>query len=710
MDEKYFLRVIVARSAVILISIGCSQIPPVQPVLQPNFNQKLSWILSLEDQRILRQPNQIRPDEIIVLESPEVILKEVGPDLIELVADPHPRLRRRAALALGRVGLSQSVPALVEALSDFEPEVRQMAAFALGLIGDIKAKDPLVKALGDVSPLVQGRAAEALGRIGALEAVPAIEEMLRPHVTSTFKVDPEELRYPQVPEVEAFRLVLYALTDLKAYDSIAAIVLKDNGTPVVWWWPVAYSLANLDDVRAVKALTAFVEIQGIIGVSYAAEALGKLGEQSAVQPLLELLDLERRDKNVVATALRALGHFKDQAVTEELRRFVVTKDLDPMLRIEAINALRGRHDEASVEIFVELMTDSWAPMRAASLRALAEAPSNRLMLILSGLEPDRDWRVRVALAEGLAGADKALATTRLMSMLSDSDRRVIPTVLSSLVELEAPGIETVLLEHLTQDDIVVRKSAANLLGLIKFSSAELALREAYLKGINDQSYLVRAAILEALEKINGPFAEEVLMLALDDDEWAVRIKAATLLDGGAADRNYREGIKPVPFDIDYSAPHLLNPKFSPHVYIETERGTIQIELAVLDAPLTTHNFMKLARSGFYDGLPFHHVVRNDLLKSGDPRGDGHGFSGIAQRDEVNQVPFLRGTVGISREWEDAGGSQFFITQIPRPNFDGNYTAFGNVINGMEILDKLEQGDRIKQIIVWDGVQSPNRKP
>ena len=192
MDEKYFLRVFVACSAVILISIGCSQIPPVQPVLQPNFNQKLSWILSLEDQRILRQPNQIRPDEIIVLESPEVILKEVGPDLIELVADPHPRLRRRAALALGRVGLSQSVPALVEALSDFEPEVRQMAAFALGLIGDIKAKDPLVKALGDVSPLVQGRAAEALGRIGALEAVPAIEEMLRPHVTSTFKVDPEE--------------------------------------------------------------------------------------------------------------------------------------------------------------------------------------------------------------------------------------------------------------------------------------------------------------------------------------------------------------------------------------------------------------------------------------------------------------------------------------------------------------------------------------
>ncbi len=699
-----------ACSTVILVSIGCSQIPSVKPVLEPNFNQKLTWILSLEDQRILRLPDQISLDESIFLESPEVILKKVGPDLIELVKDPHPRLRRRAALALGRIGLPRSVPALVEALSDFEPEVRQMAAFALGLIGDIQARDPLVAALGDVSPLVQGRAAEALGRVGALEAVPAIEEMLSHHVTATFNVDPEELRYPQAPEVEAFRLGLYALTDLKAYDSIAEIALKDDGTPLVWWWPVAYSLASLNDVRTVKALTAFVEIQGIIGVSYAAEALGRLGDQSAVQPLIELLDLERRNKNVVATALRALGQFKDQAVTEELRRFVVTKNLDPMLRIEAINALRGRHDEASVDIFVELMTDSWAPMRAASLRALAEAQSNRLMLILSGLEPDSDWRVRVALAEGLAGADKALATTRLMSMLSDPDRRVIPAVLSALVELEAPGVEAVLLEHLTQDDIVIRKSAANLLGFIQSSSAEIALREAYLKETSERSYLARVAALKALKKINGSIAKEVLMLALHDDEWPVRVKAATLLDEGAAHKNYRETIEPVPFDIDYSAPHLLNPKFSPHVYIETERGTVQIELAVLDAPLTTDNFMKLARSGFYNGLPFHHVVRNDLLKSGDPRGDGHGFSGSAQRDEVNQVPFLRGTIGISRELKDAGGGQFFITQIPRPNFDGDYTAFGTVINGMEILDKLEQGDLIKQIIVWDGVQPPNRNP
>ena len=147
-----------------------------------DFQQKMSWMLRLEDQRVLRDP------------APAVAPAAAGrrcagkrrlsspppptPDLGRLLSDEEARVRRRAALAVGRVGLRDGVPLLVALLNDAEPEVRQMAAFALGLIGDRSARDPLVMALGDPSPLVQGSAAEALGLIGDPAAAAPIGRLL----------------------------------------------------------------------------------------------------------------------------------------------------------------------------------------------------------------------------------------------------------------------------------------------------------------------------------------------------------------------------------------------------------------------------------------------------------------------------------------------------------------------------------------------------
>ena len=96
-------------------------------------------------------------------------------------------------------------------------------------------------------------------------------------------------------------------------------------------------------------------------------------------------------------------------------------------------------------------------------------------------------------------------------------------------------------------------------------------------------------------------------------------------------------------------------------YIDTEKGMIQIELAVLDAPRAVANFVSLARRNFLGATPFHRVVPNFVVQDGDPRGDGEGGPGYTIRDEINQRPYLRGTVGMALDWEDTGGSQFFIT-------------------------------------------------
>jgi HEAT repeat protein len=167
-----------------------------------------------------------------------------------LLRDPEGRIRRRAALAIGRVHLPAGIVPLANLLtSETDEEVRQMAAFGLGLIGRQEATGVLRDALADPSPIVRGRAAEALGLIGDTGSADAIGTMVAASVKAgaITNVFPDESGYPLAPEVEATRLGLFALTRLKAFEQLAAAVLDSSGAPVSQWWPVAYSLGRIKD-------------------------------------------------------------------------------------------------------------------------------------------------------------------------------------------------------------------------------------------------------------------------------------------------------------------------------------------------------------------------------------------------------------------------------------------------------------------------------
>ena len=149
----------------------------------------------------------------------------------------------------------------------------------------------------------------------------------------------------------------------------------------------------------------------------------------------------------------------------------------------------------------------------------------------------------------------------------------------------------------------------------------------------------------------------------------------------------------------------LHPPFSPHAFIETRQGTIEIELNVVDAPVTAQTFVELARAGFFNGVRVHRLVPNFVIQAGDPRGDGEGGPGYAIRDELSPLPFVRGTVGMAIDGRDTGGSQFFITVSPQPHLDGKYTVFGRVVNGVRAARSAEsQWDVIERVRIWDGVK------
>jgi peptidyl-prolyl cis-trans isomerase B (cyclophilin B) len=137
--------------------------------------------------------------------------------------------------------------------------------------------------------------------------------------------------------------------------------------------------------------------------------------------------------------------------------------------------------------------------------------------------------------------------------------------------------------------------------------------------------------------------------------------------------------------------------------ITLENGnTIDIAFYPQDAPKTVKNFVDLAKQGFYDGLTFHRVVPNFVVQGGCPKGDGTGGPGHTIAAEFNQKPHVRGTVAMARsQHPDSAGSQFYICYGPTPHLDRNYTVFGQVTSGMEHVDTIKQGDRMKTVDIQE---------
>ncbi|PJK01740.1 peptidylprolyl isomerase [Lysobacteraceae bacterium NML03-0222] len=132
--------------------------------------------------------------------------------------------------------------------------------------------------------------------------------------------------------------------------------------------------------------------------------------------------------------------------------------------------------------------------------------------------------------------------------------------------------------------------------------------------------------------------------------------------------------------------------------IDTDRGAIKLELFADKAPLTVANFVNLAQRGFYNGLNFHRVIADFMIQGGCPDGRGTGGPGYRFEDETNNgVRHERGVISMANAGPNTNGSQFFITHIKTDWLDGKHTVFGKVLEGLEVVDSIQQGDGIKSI-------------
>ncbi len=143
-----------------------------------------------------------------------------------------------------------------------------------------------------------------------------------------------------------------------------------------------------------------------------------------------------------------------------------------------------------------------------------------------------------------------------------------------------------------------------------------------------------------------------------------------------------------------AAPHAT------HATIETNKGTIELDLYPDVAPNTVDNFAKLTNKGFYNGLTFHRYEPDFVIQGGDPQGNGTGGPGYNIKAEFNNKHHIEGTLAMARAWDpDSAGSQFYICLAPAPHLDGQYTVFGQVTKGMDVVHKLRAGDKMLKVTV-----------
>ncbi|MDQ5847039.1 MAG: peptidylprolyl isomerase [Acidobacteriota bacterium] len=690
-------------------------------------------------------------------------------DVRNLLSARSAVVRSRAALAAGRIGNENALADLIRLLQrDDEQEVRAMAAFAIGEIESEAGADALLSALtGARWPLIRARVLEALGKIAA--ALPKEQESRRIEIGNAIL---QALKGEHMRRAAPDRLVvLLGLTaTLRAKPPNAGPVVAEfltyNDPRIRADAGNTLARLRLKDGNTQLRKLLVTDPDAVVRAN-AARVLGTTEEIPAFDMLLDRA-LNDRDSRVRVSAIRALASLKDGRATvrllergnallslANLAKRVSGSRPAPAYLAESNELLEiattlGRlrqnsDDERTVNWLRRLrpITGSGAPeveiaiariYPAAYLRPfgageMANRKAQETLLV--------DWRAAASIAQGLGEIAAVPDSTKdnkqlrdhaedmLRAMLSYRDSGIIintlvavhseyaiPDILRAFAAFKPKDLSKVLGKHLQESDIVIRATAAELLGELPsddthttalINALPVALRD---KELNDAAL----AILDALGKQKNAKANEAIKTALDSSDHLIRRRAVALLKAnGAGEFSSRIGTVQTgntPADYERALSRMGK---RVDAIVKTSKGSFTIQLLPDEAPLNVDNFIKLANRGYFRGITIHRVVPNFVMQDGDPRGDGNGGPGYQIRCEINEESYERGAVGMALSGKDTGGSQWFVTHSPQPHLDGGYTVFGKVIAGMAVVDDIARGDVVTSVEIREDARRAGRR-
>ncbi len=706
------------------------------------YDKTLDDLMSHADERV-----QLRA----VLAAGRIGDEKAIPRLASMLEFASVKLREMAAFALGETESVNAADAIEKALKDPKTPgpIRARAVEAAGKIAAANAKDAKSKELGeaildtleaeDAKGKKQDREVVLLGLTAALRARPEdadlvvikfltnLDARIRADAANTIsrlraKTANLALRGilmsddDPVARANAAR-ALGAAEDKMSFDILLVAATEDDDSRVRV--SAIRSLASLKDAMAIDKLLDRGEML------LAAMKRSKASHPSETSELLE-----------IATVLGRLV-----PNTNDARTMKFLKDL------RKVDKFRSPETEIAFA-------------RVSPKEFLASTGVNATVTSTKTGKTYADWRLASSLQQGegeIANIDIAspnfyLRTDAERSLSRflldptdiyrgadlDSVYKAIPDVLRAYAEFKPKDLNAVLLRYLGNNNVFVRATAAELLANLPESKENVeALKKAFIDALlKDKAYNdAQLSILDALYKLDKKEAVGSLLTALDAPDYLVRKKAFELLadkdlqkdfpgiSTSLADARAKHKDQVLPYvpaagtklgqvlntDADYRR-RALRKNGKVKAVFTTGKGTFTIDLLPEDAPLTVDNFVKLARSNYFNGIEVHRVVPNFVMQDGDPRGDGNGGPGWSIRCEVNMIPFDRGAVGMALSGKDTGGSQWFVTHSPQPHLDGGYTVFGRVNEkDMKVVDNIVRGDKIISVRIVESSSPPRRR-
>jgi cyclophilin family peptidyl-prolyl cis-trans isomerase/HEAT repeat protein len=575
------------------------------------------------------------------------------------LSSPSPAVRARAALAVGRLQDSTTVPSLAPLLDDPAPEVRREAVFALGQIRHPSARPSLEARLDDRDAETVVLALEALGKLGDRASTARVTPFLDDR-------DPGRRGTAAV--------ALWRLADSTALDALLGHHADPD--PAVRW-RVLYALEKIAAPdRVVLRVALHLGDKDPWCRAYAARTLGRQKSARGTAYLLQALD--DPETAVAVNALRALQQIADTTCAHcavDVARML--GHAHPYVRVTAATALAER--------------GLWVAADSAGRAAAQEALAAHLV--------DPDAATRGACARALL-ARRTRSPADAESLLRDSSLYARVAVLEALTLQPGELGSRLLLERLgTRFPLFERMTAAEGLGTLEVASAIPALRA----GLADSSALFVSSCAAALAELGDSASVPALATAYAaraaadaDVRIAIRDALRGLASRAFADSLERRHAPPAPAARSYPPDFADEP--GPHgALLHTTRGDIEWSFFRREAPQTVRNFVRLAERGYFDGLAVHRVVPNFVIQDGDPTGTGSGGPGYTIRCEYNRLRYEPGMVGMALSGKDTGGSQWFITHSPQPHLDGRYTIFARVAHGMDVVQRIVQGDRVLKV-------------
>ncbi len=610
--------------------------------------------------------NKFQDEEIVSIYT--FIDKRDTDSLLSYLRHENANYRYEAALGFGSIQDSSALRPLAMALNDESPKVRKAAAYALGQLRDTAAIAPIVASLeAEDSLYVRQELLEALGKVVTQQQLRMLQYW--PLKTSEDK--------------QGLAWGLYRAGVRNVHDGISvdlALSLLDSSNTYLTRLGAAHFLSrarnvNLTGRSAFLIKSATTDVSPFVRMA-ATSALRHAVEPSSLKALSQLV--KAADYRIRINALRALSAF-DFEETKTLY-FEALEDPLEQVAVAASEILLTKitvSDESNLTKLSEAKVH-WrakANVLAAWLK-ISENKTDVIEVIKAAFLSAKNDYYKAALLQALG--ESYFAHEFVITQTFSSENKAISTAgisaLANMRSLEGfpenliKPFADIFKEAIETKDIAMIAIAGSVL-----TNPELQFKETY---------------------ENVDFLKEVKkQLSLPQD-----IEALQMLDRAIAffdDTVYKAPENEYNHPINWEKVKALGQ--SPVAIIKTEKGDITLRLLIEDAPGSVANFAELAQSGYYNGKNFHRVVPNFVIQGGCNRGDGYGGEDYSIRSELANLKYEEGSVGMASAGKDTEGTQWFITHSPTPHLDGSYTIFARVTEGLEVVHRIEMGDKILEI-------------